>query len=405
MGFIYVVGVSGPVFGPYHAVLIKYDSDGDSVWVKRYYGYMGVGGGFSSIAIDRQNNIYVQSRRETLKYNPNGDTIWVRVFTQSGYNYYGGSYIALDSLDNVFVGGLSSNNFPPEQDYLVYKYDSSGVLKWYQNYNIGYNDAPKDIAVDGLGNVYMTGYTEVPSPPAHDYLTVKYNTNGTLQWARRFYLPSGVNTARAIAIDKNNNIYITGECGPVNVSDIGTIKYNSNGDSLWVKIYNGPGNGNDGAYAIVTDDSGNVYVTGNSLGSGSGYDIATIKYNTFGIQQWVIKYSQLIGVKQISNNFATEYALFQNYPNPFNPVTKIEFSVSSDSRLCGNDNVTLIIYDILGREIAVLVNEELKPGTYEVEWDAINYPSGVYFYRITVADASAPLSINFTETKKMVLLK
>jgi hypothetical protein len=63
--------------------------------------------------------------------------------------------------------------------------------------------------------------------------------------------------------------------------------------------------------------------------------------------------------------------------------------------------IRLIIYDILGREIATLVNEELEPGTYEVEWDTSNNPSGVYFYKLIMSDASAPLSI----TKKMVLIK
>ena len=73
--------------------------------------------------------------------------------------------------------------------------------------------------------------------------------------------------------------------------------------------------------------------------------------------------------------------------------------------------VKLTIYDILGREVTNLIpplwggEEGLQSGTYEVEWDASNYPSGVYFYKITAGDGSAPLSINFSETKKMVLLK
>jgi hypothetical protein len=72
-----------------------------------------------------------------------------------------------------------------------------------------------------------------------------------------------------------------------------------------------------------------------------------------------------------------------------------------DSRFRGNDNVTLKIYDILGREVATLVNERLSPGIYEVEWDASVYSSGVYFYKLIVSDASTPLSI----TRKMVLIK
>ena len=98
-----------------------------------------------------------------------------------------------------------------------------------------------------------------------------------------------------------------------------------------------------------------------------------------------------------SQNRPMEYSLFQNYPNPFNPSTKIKFDVPPDSRLRGNDIVTLKIYDVLGRVIATLVNEQLKPGTYETEWDASNYSSGVYFYRLIIQ--------NYSETRKMVLIK
>jgi hypothetical protein len=103
------------------------------------------------------------------------------------------------------------------------------------------------------------------------------------------------------------------------------------------------------------------------------------------------------GVQKISSEIPNMFSLSQNYPNPFNPVTKIKFDVPLDSRLRGNDNVTLKIYDVLGREITTLVNEKLSPGTYEIEWDASNYPSGVYFYKLITAD--------YTETRKMVLVK
>jgi hypothetical protein len=104
-----------------------------------------------------------------------------------------------------------------------------------------------------------------------------------------------------------------------------------------------------------------------------------------------------IGIQPISSEIPNQFSLSQNYPNPFNPSTRIKFDVALDSRLRGNDNVVLKIYDVLGRETAVLVNEGLEPGTYEVEWDGSNYPSGVYFYKLITDD--------FTETKKMVLLK
>jgi len=102
-----------------------------------------------------------------------------------------------------------------------------------------------------------------------------------------------------------------------------------------------------------------------------------------------------IGIEPISNKVPAEFKLQQNYPNPFNPVTKIKFDIATVGAV--PRTVRLVIYDVLGREIATLVNEELQPGTYEVEWDASNYPSGVYYYRLVSAD--------YSDTKKMVLIK
>lgn len=110
-----------------------------------------------------------------------------------------------------------------------------------------------------------------------------------------------------------------------------------------------------------------------------------------------------IGITPISNEVPKDFRLEQNYPNPFNPATKIRFDIVKDSRFrlkdkaSGNDNVLLKVYDILGREVAELVNEQLNAGTYEVDWDAANYSSGVYYYKIQTSD--------FVETKSMILIK
>lgn len=92
-----------------------------------------------------------------------------------------------------------------------------------------------------------------------------------------------------------------------------------------------------------------------------------------------------------SSALPKEYALLQNYPNPFNPVTVIRFEVPSSKF------VTLKVYDLLGREVATLVNEAKQPGTYDVTFDATNLPSGVYFYRLTAGE--------FVATRKLVLLR
>ncbi len=109
--------------------------------------------------------------------------------------------------------------------------------------------------------------------------------------------------------------------------------------------------------------------------------------------------NDILSIQPVSSEIPGQYSLSQNYPNPFNPSTKIKFMIPPSSSVAQTfvRPVGLSVYDLLGREVTTLVNEELKPGTYEVEWNASHYPSGVYFYKLTSAD--------FTETRKMVLLK
>ncbi len=101
--------------------------------------------------------------------------------------------------------------------------------------------------------------------------------------------------------------------------------------------------------------------------------------------------NSVIGVNSNSGKIPANYALYQNYPNPFNPVTKINFDIPKSS------HVKLRIFDVLGREVAVLVNENMKPGKYEAEWNASQFASGVYFYEINTDD--------FRDVKKMILVK
>lgn len=92
-----------------------------------------------------------------------------------------------------------------------------------------------------------------------------------------------------------------------------------------------------------------------------------------------------------TKTYLTRFALRQNYPNPFNPSTQISYSTPRQG------NVELKIYDVLGREISTLVHEKKQPGEYTVEWNAVNVPSGVYFYRLVAGD--------FVQTKKMILMR
>lgn len=97
------------------------------------------------------------------------------------------------------------------------------------------------------------------------------------------------------------------------------------------------------------------------------------------------------GLSNISSVAPEKFQLHQNYPNPFNPATNVVFDVAVTSE------VSIKVYDLLGSEVAELVNERLLAGTYKTEWNAAGYPSGVYYYKLTAG--------NYSETKKLVLVK
>jgi uncharacterized Ntn-hydrolase superfamily protein len=99
----------------------------------------------------------------------------------------------------------------------------------------------------------------------------------------------------------------------------------------------------------------------------------------------------LTGITPVSNEVPENPFLYQNYPNPFNPVTVIKFAVVSEQR------VRIAVYDVLGKEVVILTDANLRPGTYEARWDASAYPSGIYYYKLTEGD--------YTDSKKMILIK
>lgn len=101
--------------------------------------------------------------------------------------------------------------------------------------------------------------------------------------------------------------------------------------------------------------------------------------------------TSLVGLNQISSEVPENYSLSQNYPNPFNPLTYIDF------RIADFGFVKLTVFDVIGKEVEILLNRDLQPGSYKVDWDASAYPSGVYYYKLETED--------YSETKKMVLIK
>jgi hypothetical protein len=385
-GNVYVTGRSNRTGGHFEGLdylTIKYNSSGIEQWVVRFNGTGNDWDEATSIAVDDLGNVYVTGHVAydsgtayhdfwTFKYNSSGGVEWVATYNGTSNNSDVAVDLVLDEVGNVYVTGYSSGT---SWDYATIKYDPSGTQQWVGTYNAPGGGAPPDVPyaldVDDDGNVLVTGASR------QDFGTVKYNSSGVQQWDRRHGAGGQFDAAYSIKVDAAGNVYVTG----TSVDNYVTIKYDASGTQQWLQQYSGPGAGEEAARSLAIDNLGNTYVTGYSQGGASGLDFATIKYS-----QPTAAISPIPGPPPVA------LVLDQNFPNPFNPLTKIRFGLPGD-----DFNVRLRVYDTLGREIASLVEDRLRPGAYEIEWDASKQPSGIYFYELEAGSASM--------TRKMILTK
>jgi hypothetical protein len=449
-GNVYVTGYSYAPGTSYDYVTIKYDSSGGEVWVAVYDGPGNLDDRAYALAIDDSGNVYVTGYSygagtsfdyATVKYGASGQELWVARYDGPVNGDDQATALALDGSGNVCVTGRSAGSGTSD-DYVTIRYDASGQEQWVARYNGpgNYDDRADALAMDGSGNVYVTGGS-FGSGTDYDYATIKYDPSGQEQWAGRYGPGNSSDFATALVVDGAGNAYGTGgSYGSGTNNDYVTINHDPSGQEQWVALYNGPGFYYDGASAIATDSSGNIYVTGYSYGAATSADYATIKYDASGQEQWVVRYNgtandvdaaNALAVDGSGNVYVTggaygsgtfsdyatikyqqmttgvgsdhgappgEFTLGQNYPNPFNAITTFEFRLPTGRAGIPNfSSVSLRVYDLLGREVATLVNEKLAPGLYTRQWDAAGQASGVYFYRLQAGD--------FVETRKLVLLR
>jgi uncharacterized delta-60 repeat protein len=393
LGNVYIAGTSWSSSTGYDYAIIKYDGSGVQQWVARYNGPGNATDDAWAVAVDRSGNVYVTGQSygsgtgydyATVKYNSSGVEQWAARYNGPGNSRDGASALFLDPAGNVYVTGSSgaSNDY----DYITIKYDNSGTENWIARYDSPGDDGrPVALAVDGSGNVCVTGYSG--SRYYSQYVTLKYDAAGIEQWAAR-YGGNSYNSANSLALDNQGNVYVTGMtdyycdegCWG---GDFTTIKYSTAGVEQWIARYDGA---EDEALAIAVDASGNVYVTGSSSDGESMAVYTTIKYT-----------QTMTGVKQVTLGMPEKYSLEQNYPNPFNPTTVIRYQLPVGQDGILSNYVTLKIFNLLGQEVATLVNEMKQPGSYEVTWNASNVASGVYLYRLQAG--------NYVDTKKLILMK
>ena len=300
LGNIYVAGASLGISSWYDYTTIKYNPNGDTLWLRKYNGTANSDDFVQAMALDNQSNVYVtgystspgsSQNYATVKYNSAGIEQWVRRYDGPG-PYADQAYaIAVDNQDNVYITGASSGL--TSSDCVTIKYNANGDTLWIRSYNGPTNqeDVGNAIAIDNQGNVYVAGYTQ--GIYMRDYLLIKYNANGDTAWVRTYNNPqqNSDDIEQTLVLDNQGNSYISGFSSGANDADIVTIKYNPSGQEQWLKSYDGPGHTDDVPIKMIMDAQNNFYIIAVSYDSTGFEDYLTLKYNASGDTQWTRRYT------------------------------------------------------------------------------------------------------------------
>ena len=328
-----------------------------------------------------------------------GDTHGVWLSSDGGADWYQTTN-GVDSAEYVQSFFVENNNV-----YAAIGYPSAvGVSTDNGN---SWTKSSKDFSSNGL----ITGVTKLGSTlyAVHNALGLYESTNNGVDWTKPLtgigaqdknaIITSGTN----LCVAATNGVWTSQDSGATWTHALITgiiTGFGANGNKIYavgnLPPYQSSDNGN--SWAALTDSglAGSVF---NTMQFTTHYAFI----NTYGVGVYRLAISDLTGINDYqSAGSPNEFKLYQNFPNPFNPTTKIKYSIpsSSYSPLLGGVRgglVTLKVYDILGREVATLVNEQQQPGNYEIEFNASKLSSGVYFYRLRAG--------NFAAANKLILLK
>ena len=267
----------------------------------------------------------------TTKIDSLGNILWTSVFNGIGNFDDKGQAIAVDDSGNVYVVGLTQNA-PNSSDFITLKYNKAGSLKWFRTYDISSIDYATDIKIDVHGDIVVCGVTYSGT---YIYSAIKYDSLGTQQWASSHFGGTGnFGYPNHCVLDSVGNIYMTAQNKNIaNSSDeIALLKYNSNGIQQWIRTYNGPTKKNDYVKSMAIDGNNIILVgvEGQDLNQGN---FLTLKYDLDGIFQWKANFGTPSNLNDcvlaVDIDFAKEIVVTGNsFINGISYIRTIKYSTS-----------------------------------------------------------------------------
>ena len=357
-------------------ITMKIDPTGNQIWMSTFNSENS--GGANKIwdmCLDENDNIYVTGISEvylvstldvtTIKYNTNGDSLWVRRFNGPANYHDAGRKIKYHSSGYLYVGGsVSNSNAPNYSDFALLKYDTSGTLIWDKLFNNTFNasDNLKDMAVDSLGAIYLVGTGSKSGDFTKNYLElVKYAHTGDTLWTSNLDLPNADEVTQMVS-DESSNLFITGMT--LNNSNGGynglTCKFDSSGNLIWYNEFNGPLNNEDQLYALTLDSENDLITVGRTKNDTTTMDFLTLKY--------------LNGISNIPE-IISSYSDFNisSFPNP--AVGEVVFL---NYYLPKNQVINLRIFDLLGNEVYFAELGKQILGNHSMQLYTSSFKYGIY---------------------------
>jgi uncharacterized delta-60 repeat protein len=350
VGNIYGTGYTVVGYTPSDFITAKLDNEGNSQWTAVFHGTGNTYDEGNAITDDNDGNIVVSGFSKmdtsqnivTQKYSSAGNEIWTSKYLGTRSTSYTIAKLIHDNVGNNYIFATKfKNEVIAYPDFFLLKINSSGVEQWTKTYSRTNNsiETAKALAVDNTGNVYITGESKINT--SSNFTTIKYNASGMQLWEKHYNATgTSVNFPNDIAVDDSGNVFVAGGSNDSSSSDFATIKYDTDGNLQWVARYNSFRRIKDVAYALALDNSGNVYVTGES-----GESYMTIKYNSTGEELWNANYYYSGTSRDIPQRIALDsenniYVTGAGYANSKYYTTTIKYNSSGDQLWLVHDTIT-----------------------------------------------------------------